>query len=413
MIEFSRHTLGNGLRLLVHEDRSSPLVAFNLLYDAGSRDEDETMTGMAHLFEHLMFGGTEAIPDFDTPLQIAGGENNAFTKCDITNYYITVPARNIETAFWLESDRMRGLDLSQRSLDTQKKVVTEEFRQRYLNQPYGDAILRLRALAYKVHPYRWPAIGLDPSHIERASLDTVREFYNLHYAPNNAILTLAGNISTAEAYSLALKWFGDIEASPARIRKLPVEPQQSEPRRLTTESEVPSDAVYRVWHTCGRNEPDFHTLDLITDLLAGGESGRLNRILAREKKMFSDINAYVTSDIDPGLLIVNGKLMKGVDPEEALSGIEDVIRSLSGIRSDDYEFEKVRNRFESSVVFQNTSILNKAMNLSYYELLGDASKINREVEMYRNVSASDVEACLARYLTEKNSATLVYRSAIK
>ncbi|MCU0409610.1 MAG: insulinase family protein, partial [Bacteroidales bacterium] len=394
MIEFSRHRLGNGLRVLVHEDRSSPLVAFNLLYDVGSRDEDETRTGMAHLFEHLMFGGTETIPDFDTPLQIAGGENNAFTNCDITNYYITVPARNIETAFWLESDRMRGLDLSPRSLDIQKKVVTEEFRQRYLNQPYGDAILMLRALAFRVHPYRWPAIGLDPSHIERADLDTVKEFYNSHYAPNNAILTLAGNIDTTEAIKLAMKWFGDIEASPARKRKLPAEPAQSEPRSLTAERDVPSDAVYRVWHTCGRNEADFHTLDMVTDLLAGGESGRLNRVLVREKKMFSDINAYITSDIDPGLLIVNGKLMNGVDPGEALRGVDEVISSLAGIRSDDYEIEKVKNRYESSVVFQNTSILNKAMNLSYYELLGDAAKINKEVEMYRSISGPDIEACL-------------------
>jgi zinc protease len=411
MIKYSRFTLDNGLRVLVHEDKSSPLVALNLLYDVGSRDEDPELTGIAHLFEHLMFGGSKNIPDYDKPLQMVGGENNAFTNNDITNYYLTIPSANIETGFWLESDRMLELDFSQKNLDTQKNVVIEEFNQRYLNQPYGDALLKIRPLAYKVHPYRWPTIGMDISHIEKATIDEIKKFFYSHYAPNNAILSLTGNITGENAHKLALKWFGPIEKRKVQVRKLPAELPQNEKRLIVIEKDVPSDALYKVWHIGPRNSKDFYTLDLITDLLAGGETGRLNTRLVRDRKLFSEINAYITSDIDPGLIFVQGKLMKNIDLQAADDAVNEVIEELKNQPVPIDEFEKVKNKFEASTVFGNTSILNKAINLSFYELLGDAGFINREVEEYRKVTKEEVAETSKKYFTSENSSTLYYKSA--
>jgi zinc protease len=413
MINFKRFALENGLKVLVHEDNSTPLVAMNILYDVGSKDEDPEMTGLAHLFEHLMFGGSLNIPDYDKPLQMVGGENNAFTNNDITNYYLTVPAENIETGFWLESDRMLGLDFSQKNLDTQKSVVIEEFNQRYLNQPYGDAILKLRPLAFKVHPYRWPAIGRDINHIADFDLENIKEFFYSHYAPNNAILTITGKITFDCAVNLTEKWFGPVPGRNISPRNLPSEPVQYEERSITVESDVPSDALYKVWHIGPRNSPDFHTLDLITDLLAGGESGRLNTMLVREKKLFSEINAYITSDIDPGLVILQGKLMKGVDIKNADESVNEVINGLVEIKDKEEEMEKVRNKFESSTVFSNTSILNKAVSLAHYELLGNPDMINQEVEAYRKVTGEMVSEAAERYFRSSNCSTLYYKSARK
>jgi zinc protease len=413
MIKYKHFTLDNGLRVLVHEDKSTPLVALNLLYDVGSRDEDPGLTGLAHLFEHLMFGGSVNIPDFDTPLQLVGGENNAFTNNDITNYYLTIPAENIETGFWLESDRMLELDFSQKNLDNQKNVVTEEFNQRYINQPYGDAILKLRPLAYKVHPYRWPAIGMDIDHVRNAELDQIRNFFFSHYAPNNAILALTGNIDYQRAYSLTQKWFGPIERRQVKPRNLPVEPLQKEARTITLEQDVPSDAIYKVWHTEARNSPDFHTLDVLTDLLSGGESGRLHTKLVRERKFFSEINAYVTADIDPGLLIVQGKLMNGIDIEQADEAITEIIRGLADTSGIAEEMEKVKNKFESSTVFANTSIMNKAANLCFFELLGNPDLINKETEAYRNVTSGMVSEAVEKYFISAGCSTLNYISSRK
>jgi zinc protease len=413
MIKYNRFTLDNGLRVLVHEDRSTPLVAMNILYDVGSRDEDPGMTGLAHLFEHLMFSGSVNIPDYDMPLQMVGGENNAFTNNDITNYYLTVPSENIETGFWLESDRMDGLDFSQKNLDTQKNVVIEEFNQRYLNQPYGDAILQLRPLAYKIHPYRWPTIGMEVTHIEKTDLETIKKFFFSHYAPNNAILTLTGNINYDLAYRLAQKWFGPIENRNVYSRSLPVEPEQNEERILIVEKDVPATAIYKVWHTGPRNSPDYYTLDLITDLLSGGESGRLHTKLVREMKLFSEINAYITSDIDPGLIFVHGKLMKNIEIYQAEEAINEVINSLQKDNGIIDEMEKVKNKFESATVFSNTSILNKAINLSSCELLGNPELINKEVEAYRNVSREMVYEASRRYFVPKNCSTLYYKSIQK
>jgi zinc protease len=413
MINFTRFSLDNGLRVLVHEDKSSPLVAMNILYDVGSRDEDPGMTGLAHLFEHLMFGGSVNIPEYDMPLQMVGGENNAFTNNDFTNYYITIPSENIETGFWLESDRMDELDFSQKNLDVQKNVVIEEFKQRYLNQPYGDAILKLRPLAYKVHPYRWPTIGMDISHIESTDLDRIKKFFFSHYAPNNAILALAGNINYDKVVRLTQKWFGPIEKRTLQSRNLPDEPVQSEERIIFIESDVPSSAIYKVWHIGPRNSPDFYTLDLITDLLAGGESGLLHTKLVREKKLFSEINAYITSDIDPGLIFIQGKLMKDIDLQFAEASINEVIMDLKINNGIEDDMEKVKNKFESSTVFSNTSILNKAINLSFFELLGNPEFINKEVEAYRKVNREMVTEAVCRYFIPSNCSTLYYESAGK
>ena len=410
MINYKKFILENGLRVLVHEDKSTPLVAINILYDVGSRDEDQTMTGLAHLFEHLMFGGSLNIPDYDTPLQLVGGENNAFTSNDITNYYLTVPSENIETGFWLESDRMLQLDFSQKNLETQRNVVIEEFNQRYFNQPYGDATLKLRPLAYKVHPYRWPTIGMDMAHIKSIDLEQVKSFFFSHYAPNNAILVLTGNIEYDRAFELTRKWFGPIEKRAIRSRNLPVEPQQTEARIITVERDVPSTALYKVWHVGPRNGKDFYTLDLITDLLAGGESGRLYTKLVREKKLFSEINAYLTADIDPGLIIVQGKLMKGIDIQHADESVNEVITDLQRGEVTTGEMEKVKNKFESSTVFSNTSILNKAANLSFCELLGNPALINNEVDLYRNVSQGMVIEALEKYFIPTNCSTINYMS---
>lgn len=410
MINYNRFTLDNGLKVLVHEDRSTPLVAMNILYNVGSRDEDPGLTGLAHLFEHLMFGGSVNVPDYDLPLQMVGGENNAFTNSDITNYYLTIPSDNIETGFWLESDRMLELDFSQKNLDTQRNVVIEEFNQRYLNQPYGDAILKIRPLAYKVHPYRWPTIGMDISHIEKVSLDQIKKFFFSHYAPNNAVLSITGNINLQKAEELTRKWFGPIEKRELQKRNIPQEPEQRESRTLTIEKDVPSNAIYKVWHIGPRMSEDFYTLDLITDLLAGGETGRLHTRLVREKKLFSEINAYITSDIDPGLIIMQGKLMKDVDIEYAEESVNEVIESLKNENGLKDEIEKVKNKFESSTVFSNTNILNKAINLSFYELLGDPDQVNREVADFRKVTLEMVTATARKYFTPGNCSTLYYKS---
>jgi predicted Zn-dependent peptidase len=413
MINFCRFRLDNGLRVIVNEDSSTPLVAMNILYDAGSKDEDPSLTGVAHLFEHLMYCGTESIPEYDLPLQLAGGENNAFTNNDITNYYLTLPSENAETAFWLESDRMLEPGFTQKKLDVQKSVVTEEFKQRYVNQPYGDAMLLLRPLSYSTHPYRWPTIGMDISHIENITLDNVRDFFSSHYTPDNAILAITGNIAPGKAFDLAGRWFESIPQGIRKERNLPAEPRQTLEKKLSVERNVPSNALYKTWHMGSRLSNEYHTFDLLTDLLSGGESGRLHNRLVRERNLFSEINAYITSDIDPGLVIISGKLMKGIDIFKADEAVNEVINELKETVLTSYELEKVKNRFESSNVLSNTSILNKAMNLAMYELLGDPGLVNREVENFRAVSGEMVRETAIRFLTTENCTTLYYLASGK
>jgi zinc protease len=410
MIKFKKDILSNGLKVLVHEDSSTPLVAVNILYDVGSKDEDPEMTGIAHLFEHLMFGGSVNIPDYDTPLQMAGAENNAFTNNDFTNYYITIPSDNLETAFWLESDRMLGLGFSEHGLNIQKKVVTEEFKQRYLNQPYGDIMLLLRPLAYNSHPYMWPTIGKDISHIEKVELQNAKDFFYSHYAPNNAILSIAGNVKQKDALYLAEKWFGTLEKRNIPERKLIQEPSQQKARLLVVERDVPYDVIYKAWPACPRAGSEFSTLDLLTDILAGGESGRLYSSLVRERKLFSDINAYMTGETEPGLLILSGKLSDGVSFKSAEEAISEVIEDISTNPVPEKEINKVRNKFESSLVFSNTSVQNKAMNLCFFEILGDAENINREAELYNEVNPQMVLDSARRYLKNDQCSTLHYKA---
>lgn len=411
MIEFTKFRLDNGLRVLAHEDRSTPLVAINILYDVGSRDEDSQSTGLAHLFEHLMFGGTPRIHEYDKHLQLAGGENNAFTNSDITNYYISIPAPNIETGFWLESDRMQSIDFSERNLEVQKKVVTEEYNQRYLNQPYGDAMLLLRPLAYSTHPYRWPVIGSDISHIEKTDIDEIKMFFFSHYAPNNAILSVTGNISPDKVFKLAEKWFGPVKERKIIERHLPAEPLQTQKRILQVERKVPSSAIYKAWHMCRRDDPDFMTLDLITDLLSGGESGRLYTKLVKKEKLFSEINAYLTSDIDPGLIILYGKLMDGIEPEHAGDRVDEVIIELMNKYAPAREIEKVKNKFEAAAAIENINILNKAFNLAYFELLGNPELVNKQVELYRMTDRNSVIETSGKYFRESNCSTVYYKSS--
>ncbi len=410
MLKFERSTLGNGLRILVNEDRSTPLAGMAIVYNVGSKNEDPQQTGLAHLFEHLMFGGSVNIPEYDRPLQVAGGENNAFTNNDITCYYLSMPSENIETGFWLESDRMLGLDFNQGSLDIQKRVVAEEFKQRYLNQPYGDIMLLLRPLAYLEHPYLWPTIGKDISHIDNVTIETVKEFYYSFYAPDNAVVCIAGNIDATDALMLSEKWFGQIEKRNVAKKILPAETEQKEERRLTVKRNVPSDMLYKAWHICERLGNDFNTLDLLTDILSGGESGRLYTSLVRDRQIFTEVNAYLTGDADPGLLIIYGKPSDDVDLAKADEAILSVIDDIKNNSADEAELEKVRNKFESSFVLANTNVLSKAMNLAFYETLGDADIVNREVEQYSRVTQQDLVDSVNSYLRPENCCTLFYKS---
>lgn len=410
MIQFIKHQLSNGLRVIVHEDPSTPLAAVNLLYDVGSRDESPEQTGFTHLFEHLMFGGSKNIEVFDVPLQMAGGENNAFTSTDITNYYETLPSQNLETAFWLESDRMNELAFSEQSLEVQRKVVVEEFKEHYINQPYGDVWHKLRELAYTTHPYRWPTIGIKPEHIEQAQLDEVKSFFFRHYRPNHAILVVAGNVKARDVFNLVETYFGDIPAGANAQRRLPAEPIQTEARTATVHADVPLNAIYKAWHFPARTDPSFYASDLISDILSGGKSGRLYQALVKEQKLFSEINCYQTGAIDPGLLVVEGKLLGGISMEQAETAIQAELAKLLESKVEDQELNKVKNRIESQMAFSEAELLNRAMNLAFTELLGDAGLINREVERYLQVTADDIRNCAQQILQPHNCSTLYYYS---
>lgn len=412
MIDFVKYKLDNGLVLIVHTDYSTPIAAFNLLYRVGSKNENPERTGFAHLFEHLMFGGSVNIPVFDEPLERVGGENNAFTTNDLTNYYITLPAENIETAFWLESDRMLGLAFSQNSLDIQKSVVLEEFNQRYLNQPYGDIWLHLRPLAYKVHPYRWPTIGQSPEHISRATLTDVKNFFFSHYAPNNAILCVAGPVEPDKILEFTHKWFGSIEPRKLANQSIEKEPEQTEPRFLTLEREVPFNAIYKAYHMCNRMHPDYPAADLLSDLLSNGRSSRLYQRLVKEKQLFSSVNAYITGDVDEGLFILTGQLYNSTTFEEAEEALNLEVEELKNTLVDSNELEKVKNKFEANFLFEQENVLNNAMNLAYYEMLGDANLLNNELQRYSSVTNEDIRRVAANTLDVKNSSTLYYKSKI-
>ncbi|WP_291401340.1 pitrilysin family protein [Daejeonella sp.] len=408
MVSFERFTLSNGLKVLVHEDPTTPMAVVNILYDVGARDEHPDQTGFAHLFEHLMFGGSVNIPSYDEPLQRVGGENNAFTSNDITNYYITLPSVNLETAFWLESDRMLSLAFSEKSLEVQRNVVCEEFKQRYLNQPYGDVWLKLRPMAYKQHPYQWATIGKSLNHIENANIDDVKAFFARHYNPSNAIMVVGGDVKVAEVKHLAEKWFGNIPSGEKLARMLPMEDDQNEERKETIHANVPLNAIYKVFHMPARTEAGYYAADLVSDILSRGNSSRLFRNLLKDRKLFSEINAYLTGSLDAGLFVVEGKPLPGVSMEQAEAAIWEELNRISTELVPETELTKVKNKMESTMVFSEMSLLDKAMNLAYFELLGDANQLNVETQKYLNVSAEDIRNQAKHIFRKENSSTLYY-----
>ena len=410
MVNYERFELSNGLRVLVHQDTSTPMVAVNVLYNVGARDESPDKTGFAHLFEHLMFGGSANVPDFDDPIQRAGGENNAFTNNDITNFYDIRPAENIETAFWLESDRMLSLNFDERVLEVQRKVVLEEFKETCLNQPYGDVWHHLTAMPYKVHPYRWPKIGKLPKHVEEATLEDVKDFFFKYYRPNNAVLTVAGNVTPRQVRALAEKWFGDIPAGAVPQRRLPKEPPQKKLEQRINEANVPVDALYLAFHAPGRTDTDFYAADLLSDILCNGSSARLYRRLLKERRLFSSIDAYLTGSIDPGLLIVEGKPSDGVSLEIAEKAIWTELEQLKEELLPTHELQKIKNKMESTLAFSELNILNKAINLAFFEVIGEAGLINREADLYQQVTARDIRRVARRLLTPENCSELYYKA---
>ena len=408
MVKFNRFTLDNGLRVIVHEDNTTPMAVLNILYDVGARDENPDQTGFAHLFEHLMFGGSVNIPSYDEPLQRVGGENNAFTSNDITNYYITLPSTNIETAFWLESDRMLNLAFSEKSLEVQRNVVIEEFKQRYLNQPYGDVWLKLRPLVYKEHSYKWATIGKTIEHIEDARIEDVKAFFKKHYNPQNAIMVVGGNITTNEVKQLSEKWFGPIPAGEKYTRNLPQEPDQCEERRETVTAKVPLNDVYIAFQMGARLDEDYYAVELLSDILSRGHSSRLYRSLVQDKQIFSEVHAYITSSLDKGMFVLEGKPLENISIEQAEAALWDELEKVknTGIPAD--ELTKVQNKTESTMVFSEMSLLDKAMNLASFELLGDADLLNQETGKYLAVTAAQIKEAANKIFRKDNSSTLIY-----
>lgn len=410
MIAYSRFVLENGLRVLIHEDNSTPMVAVNVLYDVGSRDESPEKTGFAHLFEHLMFGGSANVPDFDEPIQLAGGENNAFTNSDITNFYDLMPAENLEIALWLESDRMLSLNFDEKVLDVQRKVVVEEFKESCLNQPYGDAWHHISEMAYKTHPYRWPTIGIVPQHVEDAKMEDVKDFFFKYYGPNNAIIVISGNVKTDETKQLIEKWFGDIPRRNTPKRNLPKEDPQKEFREKIQNANVPVDSLYLVFHSPARDEEDFYISDLLSDVLCNGPSSRFYHRLVKENQLFSSIDCYITGTIDAGLLVVEGKPAEGITLEQAEIAIWKELNDVKDHLIPEEELQKWKNKVESTLVFSEASILNKAINLAFFELLGDANRINEEVDLYEKISREDIQKMARKIFTKENCSKLFYKS---
>ncbi|WP_210513671.1 M16 family metallopeptidase [Hymenobacter terricola] len=410
MIHFTEFTLDNGLRCIVHEDFTTPMAVLNIMYDVGSRDEDAAHTGFAHLFEHLMFSGSVNIPNYDEPLQRVGGENNAFTSADVTNYYLSLPAANLETGFWLESDRMLNLAFSENGLEVQRKVVVEEFKQSYLNQPYGDVWLQLKPLAYHTHPYQWNTIGKEISHIENAVMDDVRGFFHKHYAPQNAVLVVAGAVSAADVRRLAEKWFGPIPGGPAYQRQLPHEPEQHEARHRATAAPVPLSALYKTYHMPARGDERYHAVDLLSDMLGHGKSARLHQRLVKEQALFNNISSSLTGSLDPGLLVISGKLNEGVDLKVADAAVEALVAEFLTQDVDPQELEKVKNQAESSLVFGEIDLLNRAMSLAYSKLQGDANLVNDESRRIQAVTVADVRTAAQAVLRPDNCSTLYYEA---
>lgn len=410
MISFQQFTLANGLKVLVHEDHTVQIAVLNILYNVGSRDEQPDKTGFAHLFEHLMFGGSANIPSYDEPLQKVGGENNAFTSTDITNYYLTVPATNLETGFWLESDRMLSLSFDPKVLEVQRKVVIEEFKQRYLSQPYGDVWLKLRPLAYHVHPYQWATIGKEISHIENATMDDVKDFFFAHYVPNNAVLVVAGNVTFDQVKKLSEKWFGPILAGKKTERKLPIEPRQNQKRTLEVNAKVPANALYKTYHMPGRFHPDYYAVDLLSDVLSRGQSSRMYQQLVKEKEIFTSVSSFVMSTIDPGLFVVSGRVKEGIDLMRAEKEVDEILQKIMTDGASEEELEKVKNQAEASLEFGEVEVMNRAMNLAFATLSGDPDWVNQEAKLISSVTLQDIKRVAGEVLRDENSSVMYYRA---
>jgi predicted Zn-dependent peptidase len=406
MIEFERFKLDNGLQVIFHHDPTTPMAVVNTLYDVGARDESPDQTGFAHLFEHLMFGGSVNIPDFDDPLQRAGGESNAFTSNDITNYYDVLPAHNLETALWLESDRMFSLAFTPKSLEVQRNVVIEEFKQRYLNQPYGDVWLNLRPLAYKVHPYQWATIGKEIRHIEEAKMDDVRAFFNKFYSPSNAILCIAGNFQRAYIEDMVNKWNGDIPGGMKPARILRAEPEQTTFREQLLDRNVPANAFYYAFKMDERRSEGYYLADVLSDALGRDKSSRLYTELKKNKQLVSEIGAYITGSLDNGLLVISGKLNDGVSFDQVDQAIWEELEKMKVHAMPDHELHRLMNKLKTSREFEEQGLLNRAMNLSQFELIGDANGINEEATIYDAIQPVHLQETAMKLFKKSNCSLL-------
>ena len=410
MIDYKKFTLSNGLRILIHEDHNTPMAVVNVMYDVGAKDENPNKTGFAHLFEHLMFGGSINIPQYDTPLQLAGGENNAYTTNDLTNYYCQLPAENIETAMWLESDRMLSLAFNEKSLEVQRKVVCEEFKEHYINKPYGDIWAKMRDLTYTTHPYKWMTIGKELSHVENATLQDVQDFFKKHYSPSNAILVIAGHIETQKALDIAEKWFGPIPSGEKYNRNLPIEPKQEQARVAEFKADVPFDALIKTWHIDSRLEKGYYVGDLITDILGGGGSSRLFQKLVKEKQLFSNLDCFHFGSVDKGVIAIEGRLVKGKSIEEAEVAIEEELNIIQNNLINPNELEKVKNKTESVIAFEDMALVSRANSLAFYELLGNANLMHDELDKYNTITTDDILNYSQQIFNKSNSNTLKYYS---
>lgn len=411
MIYFEEFTLANGLKVILHEDATSHIAVVNVMYNVGSRDEHPSKTGFAHLFEHLMFGGSRNIPSYDTPLQQVGGDNNAYTTTDLTNYYCSLPAVNLETAFWLESDRMLELAFDERSLEVQQKVVIEEFKERYLNQPYGDVWHHLTNMSYTAHPYNWPTIGKELSHIENATMSDVKDFFYKFYRPNNAVLVVAGKVKRKEVEALCKKWFEPIPAGTPYHRSLPQEPGQLSPRRKVIEGDVPLNMVYKAYHMPGKYMNGYYAGEVLCNLLGEGKSALLHAHLVEEQECYTRIDTYTTESFDPGLFVISGSLTNDVGFEEADHALLGVLKTIASTTST--ELEKVKNQMEAHLIFSQVDLVNRAQDLAAATLLGDTNLVNNEIECFQNVCLEEVKAIAQNILQEQNCTTLYYKPTQK
>lgn len=406
MIEFERYTLDNGLKVLLHHDKTTPMAVVNTLYDVGARDEHEDKTGFAHLFEHLMFGGSIHIEDFDQELQKAGGESNAFTSNDLTNYYEIIPANNIETALWLESDRMLSLAFTDKSLEVQRSVVIEEFKQRYLNQPYGDVWLELRPLAYEKHPYQWATIGKDIAHIEKAVMSDVKAFFKKFYCPSNAILCISGNFDSGSIKQLIKKYYGTIPGGIKPARILPLEPTQKEFREKSIQRDVPANAFYYAFQMSERKNIGYYLGDFLSDAIGKDQSSLLNVALKKEQSLVSEINAFITGSLDHGLFLITGKLSEHVDFDTLDIALW---KELEKIKTEGFTARKLnslKNKLSTAKAFQEQGLLNKSISLCMFELLGDANGINEEIQIYNNIQNDDILVFANSTLRKENCSLL-------